>query len=154
MHKREGRQQNPLTGAQGCLVSRAPQPTGVCCSPISFTCSQLQEDTGWEWAESSGSTIHVGLLQAHELLFKKCNLHVYPGSLLTGYLDLIICSMALGCSVMQQVWGCRAVPSTEPTVDWLQTPASTLHKYSERMQMLAWQAFCTVRCSRGQENAP
>lgn len=75
---------------------------------------------------------------------QKCNLHGYPGSLLTGYSDLIFCPMALGCSVMKQAWGCQAVPSTKPTVGWLQTPASTLHKYSESVQMLAWRAFCTV----------
>lgn len=75
---------------------------------------------------------------------QKCNLHGYPGSLLTGYSDLIFCPMALGCSVMKQAWGCQAVPSTKPTVGWLQMPASTLHKYSESVQMLAWQAFCTV----------
>lgn len=151
VQKREGRQQNPLTASLA-----GPLNLLVCELFPHFlhllTAARRHKVRNGHRLQAAPST---RVFHRHTWApLQKCNLHSYPGSLLTGYSDLIFCPMALGCSMMQQAWGWWALPSTKPTVGWLQTPPSTLHKYSESVQMLARQAFCTVWCSRGQENAP
>lgn len=108
VQKREGRQQNPLTASLA-----GPLNLLVCELFPHFlhllTAARRHKVRNGHRLQAAPST---RVFHRHTWApLQKCNLHSYPGSLLTGYSDLIFCPMALGCSMMQQADGHCPAPN-------------------------------------------